>query len=92
MNVSPILKNNWITPFAEKDRLLRNDNPKVEHPGAMSETESHEKMVLWKLRCSATKQKSSNKGVIINGQGKENEDVEKFCVPFCTYTYFKMLA
>lgn len=44
----------------------------------MSETESQEKMVLWKLRCSATRQKSSNTGFIIDGQGKKEGNVEKF--------------
>ena len=58
-----------LLPFAEKDRLLRNDYPKIERRRAMSETESQEKMVLWKLRCSATRQKSSNTGFMINGQG-----------------------
>ena len=77
-------KNNWITPFVEKDRLLRKDYPKIERHTPMSETESQEKLVLWKLRCSATRQKSSNTRFLINGQGKENEDVEKFCVPLCT--------
>ena len=46
----------------------------------MSDTESQEKMVLWKLRCSATRQKSSNAGVLLDGPGKEKGVVEKFCV------------
>lgn len=56
----------------------------MERRSPMSEAESQEKMVLWKLRCSATRQKSSNTRFLINGQGKENEDVEKFCIPLST--------
>lgn len=54
----------------------------------MSETESQEKMVLWKLRSSATRQKSSNTGLIIDTQGRENGDVQKFFVPLCSYSAY----
>lgn len=51
----------------EKDKLLRNDYPRVEHLcRSMSTEESQEKMILWKLRCSATRLKSST---AISGQG-----------------------
>ena len=51
----------------EKDKLLRNDYPRVEHLyQSMSTEESQEKMILWKLRCSATRLKSST---AISGQG-----------------------
>ncbi|XP_078369470.1 uncharacterized protein LOC144653369 isoform X2 [Oculina patagonica] len=63
-------------PLDRKDKLLRNDFPRVEHLNRpMSDVESQEKMVLWKLRCSATKQKSSNTTFLINGQEGNKEEV-----------------
>lgn len=47
-------------PLDKKDKLLRNDYPKADHfYRPMSDAESQEKMILWKLRCSATRQKSN---------------------------------
>ena len=73
-------------PFTGKDKLLKNDFPKPEHFRPMSGTESQEKMVLWKLRCSATRQKSSNVGVTVDGQGKGNREVEKSCAIYIKFT------
>ena len=62
------------TSFTEKDKLLRSDYPKVDRTHRpMSDAESQERMILWKLRCSATRQMSSPGGIITNfdasGQG-----------------------
>ena len=57
----------YVALSTEKDKLLRNDYPRVEHLyRPMSTEESQEKMILWKLRCSATRLKSST---TISGQG-----------------------
>ena len=66
--------NLWSLLLTEKDKLLRNDYPKFDRSvRPMSDAESQEKMILWKLRCSATKQLSSptgfEKSITTNGQG-----------------------
>ncbi|KAJ7363316.1 hypothetical protein OS493_011603 [Desmophyllum pertusum] len=62
-------------PIDKKDKLLRNDFPRLEHHRPMSDAESQEKMVLWKLRCSATRQKSSGIEFITDGQEGSKEEV-----------------
>ena len=60
----------WSATFlTERDRLLRDDFPRPEQYRSMSEGESQEKMVLWKLRCSARRQKTSSTGNMMDTQG-----------------------
>ena len=48
---------------------MRDDFPRPEQYRSMSEVESQEKMVLWKLRCSARRQKTSSTGKMMDTQG-----------------------
>lgn len=48
---------------------MRDDFPRPEQYRSMSEGESQEKMVLWKLRCSARRQKTSSAGNMMDTQG-----------------------
>ena len=71
-----------VTSFTEKDRLLRRDYPKVDRAHRqMSDAESQERMILWKLRCSASRQMSSPGGIILNGdasgQGTRTNDINE---------------
>ena len=60
----------WSATFlTERDRLLRDDFPRPEQYRSMSEGESQEKMVLWKLRCSARRQKTSSTGNMMDTRG-----------------------
>lgn len=59
-------------PLDKKDKLLRNDFPKLERSNRpMSGAESQEKIILWKLRSSATKQMSSPAGFMKEGSKEE---------------------
>lgn len=65
---------------------MRSDFPKVDRTHRpMSDAESQERMILWKLRCSATRQMSSPGGIITNGDASRqgtcinnvNEDLRR---------------
>ncbi|XP_066017713.1 uncharacterized protein [Pocillopora verrucosa] len=61
-------------PHGKRDRLLRDDFPRPEQYRSMSEGESQEKMVLWKLRCSARRQKTSSTGNMMDTQECDKEE------------------
>ena len=66
-----------ILLFAENDKLLKPEYPKVSYH-CISETDSQEKTLLWKLRTSATKLSSQARVVkadvsISGGQGTVQE-------------------
>lgn len=62
----------------EKDRLLKDDYPRVEPYHRMSNAEAQEKMMLWKLRSSVSRQMPSARGTdkaIVTMEQESNEEI-----------------
>ncbi|XP_074619378.1 uncharacterized protein LOC141878360 [Acropora palmata] len=62
----------------EKDRLLKDDYPRVEPYHRMSDAEAQEKMMLWKLRSSVSRQMPSARGTdkaIVTMEQESSEEI-----------------